>query len=81
MRLRAADCSHPTVYLWQDSQWQPVDTESDGSYLLCTAPANGKILLTDNPPVWPIPAAIGGVVVIAAVVLLLVHHRKRARSA
>ena len=81
LRLRAADCSHPTVYLWQDGQWQPVDTETDGSYLLCTAPANGKILLTDNPPVWPIPAAIGGVVVIAAVVLLLVHHRKRARSA
>lgn len=81
LRLRAADCSHPTVYLWQDDQWQPVDTEADGSYLLCTAPANGKILLTDNPPAWPIPAAIGGAVVIAAVVLLLVHHRKRARSA
>ncbi|MGO5115806.1 hypothetical protein ACTQ33_12385 [Candidatus Avoscillospira sp. LCP25S3_F1] len=81
LRLRAADCTHPAVYLWQDGQWQTVDTETDGSYLICTAPANSKVLLTDTPTVWPIPAAIGGAAVIAVVVLLLVHRRKRAKSA
>ena len=80
LRLRAADCKRPALYLWRDGQWQKTEAEADGSYLVCTAPALGKVLLAEEPPVWPIPAVAGGVALAAVAVAVLLHRRKQAKA-
>lgn len=48
VRLRADGTKKTAVAVYQNDNWERVDSTQDGSYLVFQAPAQGKVLLLDN---------------------------------
>ena len=81
LRLRAAEAVRPAAAIQDgNGNWQVVEAQQDGSYLVFEAPASGQLLLLDQPTPNLIPIVLGvciGLLALAAVLLLLRRHRKK----
>lgn len=80
VRLRAEGMQHPAAAVYQDGTWTRVDTTQDGSYLVFSAPTQGRILLMEKTSlsVWIVVSLAGAVVVLCIVGRII--RRKRRRS-
>ena len=63
-----------------DGTWEVQDTQVEGSYLVLSAPVNGRIAVFTSPPshLTLILSILGGAIVVA---LMVVYFRRRLRSA
>ena len=78
VRLRAEGMQHPAAAVYQDGTWTRVDTTQDGSYLVFSAPTQGRILLMEKTSlsVW-IVVSLAGAVVVLCIVGRIIRRKKR----
>ncbi len=83
VRLRADGVKKPAAAVYQDGSWQRVDSTLDGSYLVFSAPNQGKVLLleTEEPAAWLLFPILGAAVVLCLAVLVLHRRRRKRRNA
>ena len=77
VRLRAEGMQHPAAAVYQDGTWTRVDTTQDGSYLVFSAPTQGRILLMEKTSlgVW-IVVSLAGAVVVLCIVGRIIRRKK-----
>ena len=68
-----------TLWRWQDNQWQKVDYQRNGQYLLSEMPAGGASFCLSVQPFSGQFLAIGGAV-LAVLIILLLFRRKRYKA-
>lgn len=77
VRLRADGLQHPAAAIEQNGRWIPVNSTRDGSYLVFSAPTQGRILLMERAaPVMWIVLSGAGLVVLAGVLGLVIRRRR-----
>lgn len=69
IRLRADGIRHPAAAVYENGTWTRVESTQDGSYLVFSAPAQGRILLMEKTSsgAWIAISVIGAVVVLCLI--------------
>lgn len=81
LHLKAQDASSPAAAVLTDGDWQLVEAETDGSYLVWEAAAEGQIvLLSRNSLPLPVLLAVLLVLLLGAGTAVLLLRRRRKRS-
>lgn len=78
IRLRAEGMQHPAAAVYENGTWTRVESTQDGSYLVFSAPAQGRILLMEKTSlgVW-IAVSLTGAVVVLYLVSRMIRRKKR----
>lgn len=80
LRLRAQGADRPAAAVYADGTWRLAKTQTDGSYLVLEAPAEGRVVLLDQTAPglqgWLLALGVGA----AALLFLLLCFRWRRRS-
>lgn len=78
IRLRADGVKKPAAALYQDGQWQKVDSTLDGSYLVFSGPVQGRVMLLEanSPLVGTILLISGTAALCLAAGIFFCRHRR-----
>lgn len=79
IRLRADGIRHPAAAVYENGTWTRVESTQDGSYLVFSAPAQGRILLMEKTSsgAWIAISVIGAVVVLCLIGRMIRRGKRR----
>ena len=78
IRLRAEGIRNPAAAVYENGTWTRVESTQDGSYLVFSAPVQGRILLMEKTSLgmW-IVVSLAGAVVVLCIVGRIIRRKKR----